>query len=203
MNSEETARPDFRILAVDDNRAIHDDLRKILAEDTIGMPDLLEDEELIFSEVQTRATVFELDSAYQGQEALVMVNQAMAQDRPYAVAFVDIRMPPGWDGVETILQLWGADPNLQVVICTAYSDYSWKDIVRVLGKCDSLVILKKPLICPTAGCLTNSWNRPLPWLGEMENWSPSCTSIWTVSRSSTTLWATPWATNSSARWSNG
>lgn len=161
MNSRETTRPDFRILVVDDNRAIHDDLRKILAEDTGDMPDLLEDEERIFSEVQTRDTIFEIDSAYQGQEALVMANQAMAEDRPYAMAFVDIRMPPGWDGVETVLKLWEADPNLQVVICTAYSDYSWKDIVRVLGKSDSLLILRKPFdnveVIQLAHALTRKW----------------------------------------------
>ena len=63
---------------------------------------------------------FELDSAYQGQEALEMVKQALAENRPYAMAFVDVRMPPGWDGIETIARIWEVDPELQIVVCTAY-----------------------------------------------------------------------------------
>ena len=64
---------------------------------------------------------FEIDSAYQGQEGLEMVEQALREERPYAMAFVDVRMPPGWDGVHTISQIWKTYPELQVVICTAYS----------------------------------------------------------------------------------
>jgi DNA-binding NarL/FixJ family response regulator len=60
------------------------------------------------------------------------------------LAFVDGRMPPGWDGIETIRHLWQECPDIQVVLCTAYSDYSWQDIRRVLGESDSLLILKKP-----------------------------------------------------------
>jgi FixJ family two-component response regulator len=57
---------------------------------------------------------------------------------------VDIRMPPGWDGVQTIARLWEEDPNLQTVICTAYSDYSWKEVIERLGRTDRLLVLKKP-----------------------------------------------------------
>jgi PAS domain S-box-containing protein len=53
-------------------------------------------------------------------------------------------MPPGWDGLETIAHLWQAYPHLQVVVCTAYSDYSWKDFQGRLGNRDNLLILKKP-----------------------------------------------------------
>ena len=55
-----------------------------------------------------------------------------------------MRMPPGWDGVETITELWKVDPQLQVVICTAFSDYTWAEIVDRLGQSDKLLILKKP-----------------------------------------------------------
>jgi len=53
-------------------------------------------------------------------------------------------MPPGWDGVETIGHLWKVDPDLQIVICTAHSDYNWRDISKQLGMSDSFVVLKKP-----------------------------------------------------------
>ena len=68
----------------------------------------------------------------------------VAAGRPYTVAFVDVRMPPGWDGVETIKRIWQTCPELQIVICTAYSDYSWKAIIEHLGETQNLVILKKP-----------------------------------------------------------
>ena len=80
-----------------------------------------------------------LDSAYQGQEGLALVQQSIQDHQPYAVAFVDIRMPPGWDGVETTQKLWEVDPNLQVVICTAYSDYSWDELISKVGNSDRLL----------------------------------------------------------------
>src|SRR5208283_4534447 len=123
MNSIDTAEPSYRILVVDDNQAIHDDLRKILTGDSAADPDLLRDEEALFGTVQVHRATFQIDSAYQGQEGRRMVDQALAEGRPYAVVFVDIRMPPGWDGVETVSQLWKTYADLQVVICTAYSDY--------------------------------------------------------------------------------
>ena len=60
------------------------------------------------------------------------------------MAFVDMRMPPGWDGVETIAKMWEVDPEIQIVICSAYSDRPWDEIVRKLGHVDQFLILKKP-----------------------------------------------------------
>ena len=65
---------------------------------------------------------YDVDSAYQGQEALAMIQKAEEEGRPYALAFMDVRMPPGWDGLETIERLWKEDSEVQVVICTAYSE---------------------------------------------------------------------------------
>src|SRR5438128_1712354 len=115
-----TQKNNQRILLIDDNPSIHQDFRKVL-----GGSDFT-------------------DSAYQGQEGLAKVEQAIEEGRPYSVAFVDVRMPPGWDGIETVSHIWKRYPELQVVICTAYSDYSWDKIVKKLGQSDSLLILKKP-----------------------------------------------------------
>jgi two-component system, NtrC family, sensor kinase len=102
-----------------------------------------------------------VDSAAQGKEALALVRAAVDARQPYAVAFVDIRMPPGWDGVETIEHLWAVDPKLQVVICTAHSDYAWGDIVDRLGASDGLLVLKKPFDAVEAlqmvHALTRKW----------------------------------------------
>ena len=117
----------------------------------------------LFGESPEKSTYagFELDSAYQGQEGLEMVKQALAVGRPYGVAFIDVRMPPGWDGIETTARLWEVCPELQVVICTAYSDYSWDDMTRKLGHNDGLLILKKPFdtveVLQMAETLAKKW----------------------------------------------
>jgi len=136
-----------RVLIIDDNQAIHDDIRKILRSDTSASSAMLDGMEAqLFGDITEPETkrVFEIDSAYQGQEGLDKVKEALKTGRPYALAFVDVRMPPGWDGIETISYLWDVEPNLQIVICTAYSDHSWEDIVQRLGQSDRLLILKKP-----------------------------------------------------------
>ena len=142
--SQETNR---RILIIDDNQAIHDDFRKILAPLDAGRSAELDASEAeLFGEPVPQASrvVFELDSAYQGQEAVAMLEKSLAEGRPYAMAFVDVRMPPGWDGVETTRRMLELDPRLQIVICTAYADYSWDDIFASIGERDGLLILKKP-----------------------------------------------------------
>ncbi|HTH46842.1 MAG TPA: ATP-binding protein [Candidatus Limnocylindria bacterium] len=158
--------PKIRILIVDDNAAIHEDFKKILCPDhSSSQVDLLEAS--VFEEVAapTFGNDFEIDSAFQGQEALAKVQEALAENRPYAMAFVDGRMPPGWDGVETIGHLWKAYPDLQVVICTAYSDYSWEQIIQCVGHSDSLVILKKPFdaveVIQLAHAMTKKWSLNL------------------------------------------
>ena len=134
-----------RLLVIDDNRDIHNDIRKILeAQTSPSELDALDAELFGEDASETPSITFAIDSAYQGQEGLVLLKQAMEEGRPYTVAFVDMRMPPGWDGVETIQRLWEVDPNLQVVICTAYSDHSWEEMANQLDTRDRLLILKKP-----------------------------------------------------------
>jgi signal transduction histidine kinase len=135
----------LRILVIDDNISIHEDFRKILggAKDTAKLDSM--ESALFGDEVAGRMfPTFEIDSAYQGQEALEMIEKSLLENRPYTMAFVDVRMPPGWDGIETTSKIWEKYADLQVVICTAYSDYSWEEILKKLGYSDRLVILKKP-----------------------------------------------------------
>jgi CheY-like chemotaxis protein len=137
-----------RILLVDDTETIHEDFRKVLKSESPGpgAASFQDDRAAFFGEEETVTSgeSFDMDSATQGQQAHQMVKTALAESRPYAMAFVDVRMPPGWDGIETIEHLWSVDPDLQVVICTAYSDYSWDQIVERMGNTDRLLILKKP-----------------------------------------------------------
>ena len=161
MNPLTSIEPNRRILIVDDNRAIHEDLEKILCPSADQSADLRDDERLLFGTVTPSVTSFQIDSAYQGEEALEKVKQARDAGRPFALAFVDVRMPPGWDGVETITHLREVDSSLQTVILTAYSDYTWSDIHRRLGQSDSLLILKKPFenieVTQLAHGLTSRW----------------------------------------------
>src|ERR1017187_4156900 len=138
-------QPNHRILIIDDNESIHADFRDILCPGSSSSAAARKVEAALFDEdPQADQGSFELDSAYQGQSGLVMVEQALAEKRPYALAFVDVRMPPGWDGVETIARIWKVCPEIQVVVCTAYSDYSWEEMRAKVGQADSLLILKKP-----------------------------------------------------------
>lgn len=133
-----------RILVVDDNQAIHSDFRKIFAASR-GRSTRSAAEIALFGDSQLSSTSdVRIDSAYQGQQGLELVKRAREQGAPYAMAFVDVRMPPGWDGIETTARIWQLDPDIQIVICTAHSDYSWGEMLARLGRSDRLVILKKP-----------------------------------------------------------
>lgn len=153
----------FRILVIDDTPTIHEDFKKILTPAATPTPEVDALAASIFGKASpTPPPVrFELDSAAQGQTGLALVQDALADGRPYAMAFVDMRMPPGWDGLETIRHLWAADPYLQVVLCTAYSDHSWATITDRLGQSDNLLILKKPFdnveVLQITHSLTRKW----------------------------------------------
>jgi signal transduction histidine kinase len=159
--SEQRPAANPRILVIDDNAAIHADIRKLFAvdESTASLEDAEAD--LFGDSRQPSPPAFQIDSASQGQEGLALVERAVAAQAPYALAFVDMRMPPGWDGLTTICHLWRADPELQVVICTAYSDHSWAEIVERLGQSDNLLVLKKPFdaveVTQMAHALSEKW----------------------------------------------
>jgi diguanylate cyclase (GGDEF)-like protein len=156
-----------RILIVDDNAAIHVDFRKVLGPQAEHSAQAALDvlEANLFGETiaATARPNFEVDSAHQGQEGVAMVQQALTEGRPYSMAFVDMRMPPGWDGLKTIEHLWAADPDVQVVICSAHTDYDWTEVVQRLGHSDKLLVLRKPaepievLQCATA--LSRKWEN--------------------------------------------
>lgn len=152
-----------RILLIDDTPSIHDDFRKTLTPAPPQHSELDEMESALFgTQIIATSISFELDCAYAGQEGLGKLTQSLQDNRPYALAFVDMRMPQGWDGAETIEHLWQADPRLQVVVCTAYSDYSWDELLNRLQAHDRLLILKKPFdnieVQQMANTLTSKWD---------------------------------------------
>ena len=135
-----------RILIIDDNESIHQDYNKVLVGPAANTEfDALSAE--IFGDefvAEPSHAVYELESAFQGKEGLARVMDSIDNGRPFAMAFVDMRMPPGWDGLQTIEEIWKVDPKLCVVICSAYSDHSWADVAKRLGTNDRWLVLKKP-----------------------------------------------------------
>jgi len=140
----------WRVLTIDDNVSIHQDYKKVLLPE--ASDDALADvESALFGDAPPKTTAtqsnifrFEIDSAFQGEEGFNLVKKSIAQEREYSVALVDIRMPPGWDGIETVKRIWEVNPELPIVLCTAYSDYGWEQITAELPLTDQLLILKKP-----------------------------------------------------------
>ena len=150
-----------RILVIDDNPSIHDDYRKILAGHSAGKVSAAE--AALFGEQPpaVERPTFDVDSAMQGRDGVERARAALTEGRPYSVAFVDMRMPPGWDGVETIEHLWAVDPEIQVVVCSAYTDYDWLELLTRLGHSDKLIVVKKPFepieILQCASALSRKW----------------------------------------------
>lgn len=105
---------------------------------------------------------FELDFAGQGIEGVALVEASLEKQHPFAVAFIDIRIPPGFDGMETAARVRRIDPDIEIVIVTAYSDRSREEIVHAVGAPEKLLFLRKPFdpeeLIQMALSLTAKWN---------------------------------------------
>jgi CheY-like chemotaxis protein len=102
-----------------------------------------------------------VDAASQGQEGLDAVLRMQRLGRPYALTFVDMRMPPGWDGIETLEKIWAVQPDIEAVICSAYSEYSWQDVIKRLNR-PGLRLLSKPFA--SKDVLEFAWSLTSRWL---------------------------------------
>ncbi len=134
-----------KIIIIDDNVNIHQDFIKILSSNKSNQQSDLEKD--LFgpsTTAQISLPEFEIHTAIQGLEGIEKISDAFSNGTPFSIAFVDVRMPPGLDGIETIKRIYPIDPNIQVVICSAFSDYTWEQTADNLGIRDNLLILKKP-----------------------------------------------------------
>lgn len=149
------------ILVVDDTKSIHDDFDEILdtrqhpenheikdLEDFLFQDDPQPDREKSTDELEKTEKflnlTYTLDHAFQGEEAVEIVRKREGSENPVSVIVMDVRMPPGINGIEAILRIWKINPYIEIVICSAYSDYSWDQIVDLVGATDRLLFLKKP-----------------------------------------------------------
>jgi len=146
-----------RLLIVDDNPSIHEDLKHVLQPQksiSLKKSTLTLEKELFSKDKDPSAgeidmgpydsNTYIIDSAFQGEEAVEMVQKAESEKQPYSLIFMDVRMPPGMDGIQTIKAIWSEYPFIEIIICTAHSDYSWDEILKKLGATDHLFFMKKP-----------------------------------------------------------
>jgi signal transduction histidine kinase len=160
------------ILVVDDQEPILDGFSKLLDAQASKSSDAsisLDQLEAalgggIPTPVNTGLPTYDMHYARQGAEAVRLCEQAIARGKPLSVAFVDVHMPPGMDGVDTALELWRLQPDLEIVLCTAHAIYSWQEIlVKIPGRHNQLVILRKPFdaieVRQLAACLSEKTRR--------------------------------------------
>lgn len=171
-----------RILIIDDNPSIHEDFRKIFSGRWASQNSCRAKDAAFFGDEAPDAPQdgFQIDSAYQGQEGFDRVVRASEEGDPYALAFIDVRMPPGWDGVETLERILPADPHIHAVICSAYSDYSASQILSRFRTSNRLLMLRKP--CDSADILLIARIMCEKWRLSQE----SDSNLWPANRPSTT-----------------
>ncbi|MDB5695466.1 MAG: diguanylate cyclase [Sphingomonas bacterium] len=154
-----------RILIVDDEAAMHDSYRRSFASqrsdegDALGAmaADLWDDT----PEAVEEEARYDLQHVSQGLDAVAEVERARDAGTPFAVAFIDIRMPPGIDGRETAKRIRALDPDIAIVIVTGFSDFSPLEISKVAGPADKIFYIAKPFevaeIQQTAAALVARW----------------------------------------------
>lgn len=156
----------IRVLVVDDEHPILDLYRAILTpkrKPSAVISELGELAQQLFGETTppTAAPVFDLVACQQGDLAVATVKAALAANQPFAVAFLDVRMPPGPDGIWTAEQIRGLDPQIEIVIVTAYSDIHPADIERRVRPAHKILYLQKPFhsqeILQFASSLSAKW----------------------------------------------
>lgn len=167
-----------RILIVDDQRDLCEQLAKLLlktgkSNDTVslvqqmrarlmGNRDTLSEEQ---KEKEKENSLYEVEFVNQGMDAAAKIEESIKNNNPYALVFLDMRMPPGWDGLETAKKIRELDKDVEIVIMTAYADHDQKQIAEQVGHPEKLLYIKKPFqaeeIYQLALSLTAKWN--LEW----------------------------------------
>jgi signal transduction histidine kinase len=158
-----------RILVIDDDEGIRETYQGIFipekksdliqkGRDLFDAP--LEESKSKSSTEPKAAIEYQLSLVEDGTKGIALVKKAALSKRPFAVAFIDMKMP-GLNGAQTSKQIWEIDPGIKIVIVTAFSEYSPADIVKITGR-EDLFYLRKPFnhdeILQFARALTNEWN---------------------------------------------
>ena len=145
----------FRILVADDDSSILDLFQQVLSR--------VKTDQLVHPEVE--GLKFDVETCQQGDEAVDAVKSSLEEGRPFSVAFIDIRMPPGPDGIQAAEHIRTLDPNIEIVIATGYSDTHPHDIARRVPPVHKLLYLQKPFhsqeIYQFTSALSMKWHNEL------------------------------------------
>ena len=162
-----TAAVSKRLLIVDDEPAMHDSYARCFAVQRGAAENALDAmaAELFGDDAPAADAAaddsFDLTHCHQGLDAVAAVEAALAAGTPYAVAFIDVRMPPGIDGRETARRIRARDPEINLCIVTGFSDFSPIEISKVAGPADKIFYIAKPFevaeIVQTATALAHRW----------------------------------------------
>jgi signal transduction histidine kinase len=154
-----------RILIADDTPALHESYRNIFAVETDALADLPGLAKFAPEHVAPHSPAepaYALTHVKQGEEALATASNAQQVGEPFALAILDVRMPPGIDGVQTARRLREQHPDMQIVLCTAFADYTWSDLLQAFPESDGVLLLKKPFdaieIHQIAAALCRKWH---------------------------------------------
>ena len=146
-----------KILIVDDSKDMHQ-----LIEFTLEDIEIESDSSTHGDERKEYANEIEIISSFQGEEGYHKVQQSVENNEPFSVAIVDMHMPPGWDGIQTIEKIREIDHNIQIVICSAFADTTWEDISERLGAKDRYLFISKPFdpmeLKQMITALANKWS---------------------------------------------
>ena len=159
----------MRILIVDDEPAMHDSYRRSFAPVANGAGALDAMAAELFGADATAVDGgpdFTLTHAMQGLEAVAAVEAAIREGDPFAVAFIDVRMPPGIDGKETAVRIRALDPEINLVIVTGYSDFTPVEISRAAGPADKIFYIAKPFEVAEVTQMASALGHR--WLGDRE-----------------------------------
>jgi PAS domain S-box-containing protein len=148
ITQEQNAKP-VKILVADDEQSILELYEQVLSPEgthQMGYSEMEELEDDLFGKNISKKSefVFELETCRQGDEAVKAVKRSLEENRPFAVAFLDVRMPPGPDGVWAAVQIRALDPNIEIVIVTGYSDVDPKNISYRVPPAHKLLYIQKP-----------------------------------------------------------
>jgi CheY-like chemotaxis protein len=169
----------LRVLVVDDDANLHGDYSRALAT-ARPQQQLAAARDALFggssAPTGSEDAEFELVHAYDGASALALVERSIATGQRFSVAFVDMRMPPGWTGAETIRRLWSTDATIQAVLCTAFSDFTWDKVLLEVGRSEGLHLLRKPFVPVQvrrfAEVLSKKWQLAHSPTGRLPDGSP-------------------------------
>ncbi len=163
----------FRILVVDDQVDILEDYMSILSPARDEKRDEVDQmEQELFGDYHCKTQVLNCEEEHidvtavtQGKDAIAAVRTALNDNDPYSVVFMDVRMPPGMDGVRAAHEIRKIDPDVEIVIVTAYSDYNRQEIRDIIAgdrEEENLYYLKKPFhyneIWEMAHALLRKWS---------------------------------------------